>query len=158
MAVKIVVNKKLLCRLYHYYTEINFVVLFRKMKKLALILLTAVYMLSTVGVAVSQFYCCSELKSVNFSLSNAEYKTCTNDTKDDGCCKTTHQYLKVKDSHVSADVVSFPEKYFSILHTGFPVYGFIAPEKQQAAAANNINAPPLLSGTPIYIFNCTYRI
>lgn len=128
------------------------------MKKLALILLTTVYMLSTVGIAVSQFYCCSKLKSINFSFSSTDYKTCKNDAKDDDCCKTTHQYLKVKDSHISPDTVSFPEKYFSILHTCFPVYEFIVPEKQEAVTANNINAPPLISGNPVYIFNCTYRI
>lgn len=128
------------------------------MKKLALILLTVVYMLSTAGIAVSQFYCCSKLKSVNFSLSSADYKTCKNDAKDDDCCKTTHQYLKVKDSHISINAVSFPEKYFAIIHTDFPVFELIAPEKQPAVSANNINAPPLISGNPIYIFNCTYRI
>jgi hypothetical protein len=115
-------------------------------------------MLSTAGIAISQFYCCNKLKSVNFSLSNSDYKTCKNDTKNDGCCKTTHQYLKIKDSHVSADAISFPEKYFSILHTDFLLFEISAPEKQQAIATNNINAPPLISGNPIYLFNCTYRI
>ena len=128
------------------------------MKKLATILLTVIYMLSTAGIAISQFYCCSKLKEVNFSLTSTDYKTCKNDTKDDGCCKTTHQYAKVKDAHLSADDISFPEKYFSIIHTCFPVFELITPEKQQAVTANNINAPPFIPGNPIYIFNCTYRI
>lgn len=128
------------------------------MKKLALILLTAVYMLSIVGIGVSQFYCCSKLKSVSFSFNSKEQSNCKNNTKDDGCCKTTHQYLKVNDSHFASNDVSLAEKYFSILHTEFLVFELIGPQIQQAVASNNINAPPLLSKNPIYIFNCTYRI
>ncbi|QEC69253.1 hypothetical protein FRZ67_18775 [Panacibacter ginsenosidivorans] len=115
-------------------------------------------MLSTVGIAVNQFYCCSKLKSVSFSLNSKEQNICKNETNSDGCCKTTHQYLKVKDSHFASDDVSLGEKYFSILHTDFPVFELTVPRIQQAVASNNINAPPLLSKNPIYIFNCTYRI
>lgn len=128
------------------------------MKKLALILLTAVYMLSIVGVGVSQFYCCSKLKSVSLSLNSKDQSKCKKDTQDDGCCKETYQYLKVNDSHFASDDVSFAKKYFSILHTEFPVFELIAPQIQQTVASNNINTPPLLSKNPIYIFNCTYRI
>ena len=128
------------------------------MKKLALIFITAVYMLSVAGIAVSQFYCCNQLKSVSFSLSSADQNTSKNKIPDDGCCKTTHQYFKVTDSHFASHTVSLSERLFSALLTSFPSFQFVTPQIQQAAAANNINAPPLISGTPIYIFNCTYRI
>lgn len=128
------------------------------MKKHALILLTVVYMLSTVGIAVSQFYCCNKLTSVSLSFNSKDQSNCKNDTHNDGCCKTTHQYLKIKDSHFASNDISLAEKYFSILHTAFPEFELIAPKIQQAVVSNNINAPPLLSSNPIYIFNCTYRI
>ena len=115
-------------------------------------------MLSTIGIAVSGFYCCSKLKSVNFSFNSTGIGNFKKDAKEDGCCKTTHQYLKVNDTHVASNQVSFKEKHFSILHTGFPSFEAFTPRIQQQVVTNNINAPPLISGTPVYIFNCTYRI
>jgi len=128
------------------------------MKKLAVILLTAIYMLTTIGVAISQFYCCNKLKSVSFSFSSKEQITSKNKTQNDGCCKTTHQYLKIKDSHFASNDICLTEKYVSIIHIGFPVIELIAPQIHQAVELNNINAPPGITKTPIYIFNCTYRI
>ncbi len=114
-------------------------------------------MLSTVGVAISQFYCCSKLKSVTLSLNGSENKTSKKEVKEDGCCKTTHQYLKIKDVHLYAEAVSSPAKYFLILHTEFPVLDITAFEKQQALISNSINAPPLIT-TPVYILNRVFRI
>ena len=128
------------------------------MKKLVLILLTAVYMLSTVGIAVSQFYCCNKLTSVSLSFNSKDQSYCKNDANDAGCCKTTHQYLKIKDFHFASNDILLAEKYFSIVHTCFPVFELITPQIQLAVVSNNINAPPRLSPNPIYIFNCTYRI
>ena len=128
------------------------------MKKLAIVLLTVVYMLSTVGVAVSQFYCCSKLKSVAFSLNGSENNTSKKEIKEDGCCKTTQQYIKIKDVHLYADAVFSPAKHFLILHTGFPALDLIAFEKQQAVISNSINAPPLITTNPVYILNRVFRI
>ncbi len=115
-------------------------------------------MLSIVGIAVSQFYCCSKLKSVNFSLNSSGDKNSEKEVSDDGCCKTTHQYLKIKDAHLYAETVSSPAKYFLLLHTGFPVLDLTALEKQQAVISNSIHAPPLIITTPVYILNKVFRI
>lgn len=125
------------------------------MKKLALILITVVYMLSFVGMSVNQFYCCGKLSSESVSFLGGKQKE-ANDASD--CCKTTHQYLKIKDAHISSDYISNPEKHFSFVHTIFSLFESTIPANQQTFVRNNINAPPLLSGSPIYIFNCTYRI
>ena len=115
-------------------------------------------MLSTVGVAVSQFYCCSKLKSVTFSLNGSENKTSKKEIKEDGCCKTTQQYLKIKDAHLFAEAVSSPAKIFFIVHTEFPVFDITTFEKQQAFISNSINAPPLIATIPVYILNRVFRI
>lgn len=128
------------------------------MKKLAIVLLTVVYMLSIVGIAVSQFYCCSKLKSVTLSLNGSENKTSKKEVKEDGCCKTTHQYLKIKDVHLYAEAVSSPVKHFLIFHTAFPALDLTAFEKQQALISNSINAPPLITTTPAYVLNRVFRI
>jgi len=125
------------------------------MKKLALIFITLVYMLSVAGAAVNQFYCCGKLSSETVSLIGSGQKE-NNDAR--GCCKTTHQYFKVKDAHISSDHVSSPEKYFNFIQTNFPLIEILNFEKQKSFVANSINAPPLIPSNPIYIFNCTYRI
>ncbi|WP_158638424.1 HYC_CC_PP family protein [Panacibacter ginsenosidivorans] len=125
------------------------------MKKLALIFIIVVYMLSIAGMAVNQFYCCGKLSSESLSFLGSKQKE-NNDASD--CCKTTHQYFKIKDAHISSDHITSPEKYFTVIQTTFPLFEFTAPVILQAVSANNVNAPPLLAGNPIYIFNCTYRI
>ncbi len=128
------------------------------MKKLTLILVTLVYTLSTLGMDVSRFYCCGKLKSETFSFFGENHKTCNKGSDDSGCCQTTHHYLKVNDTHIASQVVFSPEKFFSILHTDFPSVDLTAPKIPLSFLANNINAPPLLQGTLIYIFICIYRI
>ena len=128
------------------------------MKKLALILLTAVYMLSTVGLAVSQFYCCGKFKSESISFVAEKQQNCQGDNEKPGCCQTTHHYLKISDNHFASQLDFSFEKFLSILHTDFPSVELAAPQMQLTIAANNIHAPPLLQGNPIYILNCTYRI
>lgn len=125
------------------------------MKKLVLIFITVVYMLSVAGMAVNQFYCCGKLSSESVSFLGSKQKE-TNDAR--GCCKTTHQYFKVKDAHFSSDHISSPEKYFTVIQTSFPAFELSVPVILQAVSANNINAPPLIKNNPIYIFNCIYRI
>ena len=131
---------------------------FIPVKKVALILLTTLYMLSTVGLAVNKFYCCGKLKSISFSWQSNEKSRCKIAISDDDCCKNTHQYLKIIDVHAGSDVVSFSEKFFSTLHLDFSFSKFNTTQTQLASTASNINSPPLLSATPIYIFICNYRI
>jgi len=128
------------------------------MKKLALTFLTAVYLLFTIGVAVNQFYCCSKLKSVSFFLSNNDQGTCKNETNNDECCKTKHHYLKVDDSHFASNAIFLAKKHCSILHVNFPIVEFNVPPIHQAFELYNINAPPGITKTPVYVFNCNFRI
>lgn len=118
-------------------------------------MIIVVYMLSIAGMAVNQFYCCGKLSSESLSFLGSKQKE-NNDAS--GCCKTIHQYFKVKDAHISSDHITSPEKYFTLIQTTFAVFEINTPVRLQVVSANNINAPPLLAGNPIYIFNCTYRI
>jgi len=126
-------------------------------KRTALILLTATYLLSCLGLGVNRFYCCGKLTSVTFS-----YGTNDNSSKDsnkkDNCCKNEKQSFKVKDSH-------FNIVFFSLNH----------PAPATIASFNNLNnetivstlpakivykgnAPPGHSDIPVYTLNCAYKI
>jgi hypothetical protein len=126
------------------------------MKRTALILLTAIYIVSCMGMSVNRFYCCGKLASVSYSLGATENGD--KSAKKDKCCDHQKQSLKVKDSHfsaasfslnhpLSAIVPSFTsavdEPVVSVLHTKIVYKG---------------NAPPGHSDIPIYTLNCAYRI
>ena len=128
------------------------------MKKIALILVTVVYMLSTFGIAVSEFYCCGKLKSISISFNDEKQKDCKKAADNGGCCKTTHQYFKIKDTHIVSDAVSLSAKFFSIIHTDFPSFEISNTANGKNIISYTINAPPIHPGTPVYIFNCIYRI
>ena len=127
------------------------------MKKIALILIISVYAISTLGVGLTQFYCCGKLQSTSISLiQNTNQKAGTANEKD-GCCKNKFQYIKIKDSHVKADYLNSPVKYFTELNLYTSSFYDIAFAPLKVVIANRSNAPPLHS-VPAYIYNCVFRI
>ena len=126
------------------------------MKRTALILLTAIYILSCLGMSVNRFYCCGKLASVSYSLGATENGD--KFAKKINCCDHEKQSFKIKDSHFSAASISLNhpvpaidpsfislanEPIVSIIHTKIVYKG---------------NAPPGHSDIPVYTLNCAYRI
>jgi hypothetical protein len=126
-------------------------------KRSALLLLTAIYFMSCLGVSVDRFYCCGTLASVTYSYGAGD-NTVDQAHKKDKCCDHQKQSFKVKDSHfgaaslalnhplpaiVQSFVSTVNEPVFSILHTQIVYKG---------------NAPPGNSDIPAYTLNCAYRI
>jgi hypothetical protein len=126
-------------------------------KRTAILLLTAIYLVSCVGIGINRFYCCGKLASVTLAYGK-ENNTNKEPSKKDNCCKHEQQNFKVKDSHfnlasfslnnpVPALIPTFihldNENIVSLLHTKVVYKG---------------NAPPGHSDIPFYTLNCTYRI
>ncbi|MEO8950175.1 MAG: hypothetical protein ABI308_17295 [Mucilaginibacter sp.] len=122
------------------------------MKRTALILLTAVYLISLVGIGVNRFYCCGKLTSVTLTYASADH------TEKDNCCKNESKSFKIKDSHVTVNT--------TILSPSMPA---ILPAPAYQAAVYNLteqailtcfqaNAPSGNATIPIYTLNCAYRI
>ena len=78
--------------------------------------------------------------------------------KKGGCCQTKFKTLKVKDTHIAADVINNPVKHFSEIIICNQSFETIATVQQHVVVNNPGHAPPLHQDTPLYIFNCTYRI
>jgi hypothetical protein len=122
------------------------------MKRSALILLTAIYLLSCVGIGVNRFYCCGKLASVTLTYAKADHADKNN------CCKNISKSFKVKDSHVNTVSFAFGHSApvilpsLAIWHTAIPV------AVQIATVAYQSNAPPGSPAAPIYTLNCAYRI
>ncbi|MDB5002655.1 MAG: hypothetical protein JWQ34_880 [Mucilaginibacter sp.] len=127
------------------------------MKRSALILLTAIYLLSCVGIGVNRFYCCGKLASTTLFY-GADDNANKQAGKDNNCCKNERQSFKVKDTHVSSYSFTFSELSPVILPT-LAVWDAIIPVKEHALIVGyQSNAPPGNLAIPIYTLNCTYRI
>ena len=127
-------------------------------KRFILILLISIYTTATVGVGVRSFYCCNKLQSVNIVFTNATKEKCGMANATGSCCKFKYQFFKVKDSHVAFEEISSPAKYFAHLPIFFPSFQVTIFAPTQISAAHRSHAPPIHSGTPLYLFNCIYRI
>lgn len=125
------------------------------MKKVALILLLCIYALFSVGVSFKAFYCCGELKYISASFTDIG----TSKTgKDDGCCKTSYQYFKVKDTHLASGDFSLPEKNAVDLPLFSTLYQTTSFLSLDIHIINGSHAPPLYTGIPVYISNCVFLI
>ena len=126
------------------------------MKRTALVLLTAIYLFSCVGMGINRFYCCGKLASVTLTYGAAD-----NTGKETGnkynCCKNERETFKVKDSHFSSVSFSLDHPVPAI------VPAFIFNDERlisllHAKIVYKSNAPPGSPAAPIYTLNCTYRI
>lgn len=122
------------------------------MKRTALILLTAVYLLSLVGIGVSRFYCCGKLASVKLTYASADH----NDK--DNCCKNDVKSFKVKDTHVNAASFALTDLSPVILPSLSTCSATILVKEQMTTIGYQSNAPPGNLAIPIYTLNCAYRI
>ncbi|HVZ25018.1 MAG TPA: hypothetical protein VG842_03140 [Sediminibacterium sp.] len=128
------------------------------MKKLLIIAAILVYATATMGVGVQEFYCCGKLKAVSLSLLQASPKQCGKKSGMTGCCKTTIQYVKLKDTHITAEKVSGPAGIsVPLCSPAMPVI-VQAITEPGAPNINSTHAPPLYRGVPVYLSNRVFRI
>jgi hypothetical protein len=67
------------------------------MKKLVAILLIPLFLLTTVGVAMTSLYCHGKISKTGFRV-----KACCKDVNKGGCCKTESKLVKIEDRYVNA--------------------------------------------------------
>ncbi len=122
------------------------------MKRTALIFLTAIYLLSLVGIGINRFYCCGKLTSVTLTYASADH------TDQNNCCKHDTKSFKVKDSHVTAASFVFSELSAAIIPTAAN-WALVTFATEKVDYTNyQANAPPGEPDVSIYTLNCTYRI
>ena len=132
-------------------------IIFTSMKRLTALIILALYSLSILGIGLKEFYCCGKLKSVTITFAHQANGKCDKEGKKGDCCKTEHQFLKVKDSHLVPGHIFCPVKFLADID--FPSFSneSISIYTTQTATSNSIHAPPFIT-RPIYILNCVYRI
>ena len=128
------------------------------MKRTALLLLTAIYLLSTLGIAANSHYCRGKLQSITALVKCKAPVGCKMKDQMKNCCKTKKQYFKVSDLHIYASAFSLDTRLFPAVQVSC-----LAPQTNINAATEvlfniDINAPPKGNEIPPYILNCNYRI
>jgi hypothetical protein len=124
-------------------------------KRISLIALVVIYLLSCAGVDAERFYCCGKLASVTFSYGAGKHAD-GQATANKKCCKTEKVSFKIKDNHVSSAKLAlgkvFPANIATITWLPFHVPAIITRND-----ANQSNAPPG-PDISLCILNCNYRI
>jgi hypothetical protein len=126
------------------------------MKRTVILLLTVVYLFSSLGVTAKSMYCMGVLTSTTLTLTDAK-APCKMAADKHKCCKTKTQYFKVKDQHYGSATMAFLAKLFPVL-SNYILTDTVPVQHYSQCHAYNSNAPPKASPTPVYILHCTYRI
>ncbi|MGZ3763724.1 MAG: HYC_CC_PP family protein [Mucilaginibacter sp.] len=127
------------------------------MKRSALILLTAIYLLSCVGMGINRFFCCGKLLSVTLIYGAAD-NAVNKPGKKDNCCKNEQQSLKVKDSHFNTTALSLNHPLPVLIQSFTHLDNLDTVKLLQTKIAYHGNAPPGHPDIPVYALNCAYRI
>jgi hypothetical protein len=126
-------------------------------KRTAALLLTAIYLLSALGVAANSYYCCGKLQLTTI-LDGAKKPGCKMASMMPKCCKTKKQYFKVKDQHFGASAFSLETKLFPAISIPYLNAQLSINIPEQEFVSFNSHAPPDRFQPPFYILNCAYRI
>lgn len=132
-----------------------------RLKRHTILLMTAIYLVAFAGLAFNLHYCSGELSTIAI---NAPVKVCDMCAKldkeniEDGCCKTEKVEIKVDDDHQAGLKLSLSKAIPEfLLPEWIATIPAVDPTKSTLRAFA-IDIPPDISGTPLHIFNCTYRI
>ena len=128
------------------------------MKRTALILLTAIYLLSTLGVAVDSYYCRGKLQLTSALRVSQALPACKMKHQMKNCCKTKKQYFKVNDLHIYASAFSLGIKLFPASQVPYLAFQPNISATNRELFEIDINAPPKGNVIPPYILHCNYRI
>ena len=127
------------------------------MKRTALTLLTAIYLLSCVGMAVNRFYCCGKLAAITL-IYGAPENSKKESAKKNNCCRNEKRNFKVKDSHFSAASFSLKHPVVVLLSSFVNLQNEAIVNQLNAKIVYKGNAPPGHPDIPVYTLNCAYRI
>ena len=119
------------------------------MKKIALILLTAFYMLPAIGFSINVHWCAGKISSVKFATIQNDNCACGKEMKK-GCCKDNHTIIKLTDNQKVTTTLGSPTANLSsiILFT-IPKTGLLYSDAFFSDLIAN-HPIPLLSKQPVY--------
>ncbi len=128
------------------------------MKKIILVFFTLLYLVSTSGITLSNFYCCGKLKET-YIFSHHDYGKNCKGSKKPGCCDTKTVCCQVKDNHSPSTKIKVGTPTFNvIIHTTALSLFTFQNLNSETLFSTNLHAPPLLSKQPVYLAVSNLRI
>jgi hypothetical protein len=132
------------------------------MKKIAVVILALLYIITTTGANLNMHYCMGELADWGFGSNKS--KTCgfcgmeKGDEKDNGCCKDELKFIKNENDQKFVESANYTLKIPAVAQ--LPVYiGFACIQSASVKEQNPVShAPPWYKGLPFYISNRTFLI
>jgi hypothetical protein len=134
------------------------------MKKAVVVILSILYLSSSVGATVHLHYCMDKL--VDWGLSHnghSQSKKCgtcgmeKNDKDNKGCCKDEHKQVKLENDHKAADNFQLQQ----LISPGVGPVFFELPTIDLPSATEEYpisHAPPRSDAIAVYIRNCVFLI
>jgi hypothetical protein len=124
-------------------------------KRTTLLLLTAIYLLSCVGMGINRFYCCGKLASVTLTYGE---NNSNKQVDKNNCCRHEKQSLKINDNHFNTAALSLSHPAAGIVPSFISLNNDAIVSLLHTKIVYKGNAPPGHSTIPVYTLNCTYRI
>ena len=128
-------------------------------KRISIVLIATVNLISVSGVVGSNFYCCGKYKESYFFTHISKGSNCNEDFTAKDCCVTKIFSLKVKDNHSPSQVAKT---------NGMERITFLNPFFSDIVQLNNtsddqllsiiIHPPPKVSKLPVYLSNEVFLI
>ena len=129
------------------------------LKRSVVLVLAVLYLVTVSGFALNLHYCFNRLSSVKIDApANACVKVVESSSNKMKCCKDSHINIKVKDAHQGGSS-SFWGKFYPV---GLPLAVLtdlsFKLRSPSLLTLSYRGPPPLWTGTPIFLRNCTFRI
>lgn len=131
-----------------------------KLKQKIALSLSAFYLVSVIGLALSMHFCGGKLADISFFTNKVSCKYCKAEvktTRDNSCCKNTKFEAKVKDDHQGQGAFKLPK--------AFSVDAFLPHRLTEIAKTFLPNffrnfenkSPPRAKSVAINLLNCVFR-
>lgn len=128
------------------------------MKKIALILFTALYLIPAIGFSINVHWCGNNVSSVNLESFSKSGCSCGIEMPL-GCCKDIKTVIKFSDTHSPASQTAITSNELvnqladAILTVCYSNY-----KKETITNFSDYHAPPFKCKLPVYMSICVFRI
>jgi len=129
------------------------------MKKVLVAILLLTYAFASSGASVDLHYCMGKLIGLDFDhASKKQCGNCSMPVKDSkGCCNSKQVQVKIdKDQQATHNNISISNDFIAVASI-YPVLNNIL-LGSTTIIYPLIHGPPLISYTPVYLFDCSFRI
>lgn len=128
------------------------------MKKIAILLLTSIYLLPAIGFSIGMHICGNRVTALNFENFGRNGCPCGVEMKGD-CCKNIHVAFQITDNQKAATELTISKYNFSkfISESSLPVQ-FISLLQPIIFEYSDYHAPPPTAKRPVYLNNRVFRI